>query len=153
MIRQPPGRFVVDCSVALKWRSPAELHYAEAMELFLDWQQAVVELIAPTILKAEFLSASLRGCRRGRISMVEALDTIRYLLALPIFYYDITLPWIERAFEIAYNYGQGSHDCLYVALAEREGVEFWTGDQRLFNALHSPLPFVRWIGTYRRRRP
>jgi predicted nucleic acid-binding protein len=33
-------------------------------------------------------------------------------------------------------------DCLYVALAEREGCELVTPDQRLVNALQSRYPFI-----------
>jgi predicted nucleic acid-binding protein len=46
---------------------------------------------------------------------------------------------------------QRAYDCLYVALAERDGIELWTGDERLYNALHAQHPFVRWIADYQRR--
>jgi hypothetical protein len=38
-----------------------------------------------------------------------------------------------------------------VALAERDGVELWTGDERLYNALHAQYPSVRWIADYQPR--
>jgi predicted nucleic acid-binding protein len=43
--------------------------------------------------------------------------------------------------------------CSNVAIAERKRIEFWAGDQRLFNALHGAFPLVRWIGDYRPLRP
>jgi hypothetical protein len=41
---------------------------------------------------------------------------------------------------------------ICVALAEKK-VAFWTGDEKLYDALHSPFPFVRWIADYQRKRP
>jgi hypothetical protein len=41
----------------------------------------------------------------------------------------------------------------YMSLFAERGIEFWTGDQRLFNALHTPLPFIRRVGHYQRKRP
>jgi hypothetical protein len=38
-----------------------------------------------------------------------------------------------------------------VALAERDGLELWTGDERLYNALHAQYPSVRWITDYQPR--
>jgi predicted nucleic acid-binding protein len=35
-----------------------------------------------------------------------------------------------------------------VALAERDGSELWTGDERLYNALRVQHPCVRWIADY-----
>jgi len=35
-----------------------------------------------------------------------------------------------------------TYDAHYLALAERLGIEFLTGDRRLFNAVRSRLPWV-----------
>jgi predicted nucleic acid-binding protein len=37
---------------------------------------------------------------------------------------------------------QGVYDCLYVALAEREGCELLTADQKLLNNLQPLFPFI-----------
>ncbi len=39
-----------------------------------------------------------------------------------------------------------TYDPHYLALAEREGCEFWTADERLWNAVKADLPWVRWLG-------
>jgi predicted nucleic acid-binding protein len=36
----------------------------------------------------------------------------------------------------------GVYDCLYVALAEREGCEFLTADDRLLKKLCIQFPFI-----------
>ena len=98
------------------------------------------------------MSAFLRAHRRGRVSKEEAKEAIQALLRLSFVLFDVALI-ATRAFEIAQQYNQRSYDCFYVALAEREGVELWTGDQRLYNALHSHIGFVCWIAEYQQTRP
>ncbi|MEZ8219976.1 putative nucleic acid-binding protein, contains PIN domain [Candidatus Fervidibacteria bacterium JGI MDM2 JNZ-1-D12] len=142
---------VTDCSIVVKWELPSEPFEAEAMELFRDWQVGAVRVIVPTILLAEIGSAFLRAARRGRLPFTNALQSVLNLIALPFTLVDIA-PLTERAFNIAHQYQQGFFDCLYVALAEARGAEFWTGDQRLFNALHNAFPFIHWIGDYKPKR-
>ena len=144
-------RLVVDCSVVVKWKITAEDNADEAEELFLDWQKPAVEVCAPNLLQSEVMSAFLRAHRRGRVTDVEARDALRDLLALPYLLFDVA-PIVVSAFEIAQQHNQRSYDCIYVALAQREGVELWTGDQRLYNALRPHFAFVRWIADYQRKR-
>ncbi len=40
------------------------------------------------------------------------------------------------------------YDALYLALARDHGCEFWTADERLYNAVRDRLPWVHWIGVY-----
>jgi len=47
-----------------------------------------------------------------------------------------------RALRIASQAGIGVYDCLYVALAEREGCELVTADVRLINSLQPSYPFI-----------
>jgi predicted nucleic acid-binding protein len=97
------------------------------------------------------MSAFLRAHRRGRVSRLEAEDAVRDLLALPFVLFD-GAPIVMRAFEIAQAHNQRSYNCIYIAATEREGLELWTGDQRLYNALQAHFAFVRWVGDYQRRR-
>ena len=52
------------------------------------------------------------------------------------------LPLLPRAYAIASAARIGVYDCLYIALAEREGCELVTSDQRLLNALKPTFPFI-----------
>jgi predicted nucleic acid-binding protein len=144
-------RLAVDCSLVVKWKITAEDYAAQAEELLLDWQTRCVEVCAPILVQAEVMSAFLRAHRRGRVSRAEAEEAIRDLLALPFVLFDVA-PILVRAFEIAQTHNQRSYDCIYIAVTEREGMELWTGDQRLYNALHTHFAFVRWVGDYQRRR-
>ena len=145
------ARLVVDCSVVVKWRIPTEDHTAAAEELLLDWEHQAVEVSVPNHFQSEVISAFLRAYRRDRITADEAREAIRDLLALPFVLCEVAL-LAERAFTMAQSHQQRAYDCLYVALAERDGVELWTGDERLYNALHVHYPCVRWIADYQRRR-
>jgi len=145
---RPIERLVVDCSVIVKWELPDENHVAEAMELLYDWQAAAVLVHATDQLPSEIGSTFLRALRRGRQAEAQARVSMGNLLVLP---YDLQLarPLVPRAFDIADRYNQRIYDCFYVALAEREGVDFWTGDERLCNALGGQFPFIRFIADYK----
>jgi len=52
------------------------------------------------------------------------------------------VPLLPRALEIAKLFRQTVYDCLYVALAEREGRELVTADDKLVKAVQPTLPFV-----------
>jgi predicted nucleic acid-binding protein len=53
-----------------------------------------------------------------------------------------SIPLMPRAIEIARKARIAVCDCLYVALAEREGCELITADRRIVNALRKDLPFL-----------
>jgi predicted nucleic acid-binding protein len=57
------------------------------------------------------------------------------------------LPLLKRALEIASQARIGVYDCLYVALAEREGCEFSTADDRLVRTLRPTFPFITLLGS------
>jgi predicted nucleic acid-binding protein len=54
-----------------------------------------------------------------------------------------------RALELADRFGlSATYDAHYLALAEREGCEYWTADERLWNSVRAQLGWVRWLGEY-----
>jgi predicted nucleic acid-binding protein len=138
---------VVDCSVVSKWELPAEDYTPQAMELFRDWQAGAVRVSSPDLLPSEIGSTFLRSVRRGRITAVEAETSIRNLLSFNYVLHD-SIPLVPSAFEIARQHNQRIYDCFYVALAEAEGIDFWTSDQRIYNALHAHFPCIRSISDY-----
>jgi predicted nucleic acid-binding protein len=135
----------------VKWKIPTENHATVSEELLLDWEHRAIDVYIPNHFHSEVISAFLRAQRRGRLSADEAGEAIRDLLALPFVVCDVA-PIAERAFAIAQQHNQRAYDCLYVALAERESIELWTGDHRLYNALHAQYALVQWIADYQRHR-
>jgi len=51
-------------------------------------------------------------------------------------------PLLDRAVDISSQTRSGLYDCLYVALAEREGCERVTDDQKLIANLKPHFPFI-----------
>jgi predicted nucleic acid-binding protein len=98
-------------------------------------------------LLSEIGGTVLRTLRRGRFTVAQAQASLGTLLAMS---FDLRSsgPLVGRAFEIAHQHNQRIYDCFYVALAEREGVDLWTSDARLCNALGARCPFIRFIADY-----
>jgi predicted nucleic acid-binding protein len=137
--------------VLVKWELPAEEYTAQAMEMLADWQSGTIAFRCPDLLPSEIGSTILRAVRRNRITEEEARVSIQNLLNVD-YGLQPSVPLVHRAFEIARQHNQRIYDCFYVALAEREDIEFWTSDQRLFNALGAHFPFVRLLADYVPRR-
>ena len=51
-------------------------------------------------------------------------------------------PLLDRAVDISSQTRSGLYDCLYIALAEREGCELVTDDQKLIANLKPYFPFI-----------
>lgn len=51
-------------------------------------------------------------------------------------------PLVARGYAISSTYRVGVYDCVYVALAEREGCELVTADDRLVRNLQPHFPFI-----------
>lgn len=79
--------------------------------------------------------------RSGKIKPGDAeLFFRQFLNVLPPLF--AAVPLLPRALEIAKQFHQTVYDCLYVALAEREGFELVTADDKLVKAVQPALPFV-----------
>jgi predicted nucleic acid-binding protein len=86
-----------------------------------------------------------RYSRAGQITQDEAEQLLERALNLGIrFYGDADLH--RQALDIAIRHNlPATYDAHYLALAERLGIEFWTADQRLFNAVRSSLSWVNLV--------
>ncbi len=139
-------KYVVDSSVAFKWFVP-ESDSDKADRIRDDFDSGSVELLAPDVFPLELAYALTRAERQGRLTIGQA----------SIFWADAmatspdlhpSLPLATRAIEIASAARIGVYDCLYVALAEREGCEFVTADVRLVSNLSARFPFIRDLSTF-----
>jgi predicted nucleic acid-binding protein len=124
---------VVDASVGFKWLVP-EQDSDKALAL-----QASEELHAPELFQIEITNV-LHVCTiKGRIVDTQALLNA-LMLQLPNLH--DSAPLLPRALEIATQARRSVYDSLYIALAEREGCELVTADQKLYNSVKSQFPFV-----------
>jgi predicted nucleic acid-binding protein len=133
-------RYVLDSCVAVKWFL-AEPDSAKAIQLRDEFNQQIHDLLAPDVFPVEIAHALSRAERRGLIQPIEASQHLSDLLAyLPTLHPSLTL--LPRAYEISSQARIGVYDCLYVALAEREGCDLLTSDSRLMNSLRPAYSFI-----------
>lgn len=126
-------KLILDASIAVKWflnepDSPA------ALKLQDDFHAGTHELLAPDILPVEVTHALTRAERRGVLDPGDTSAIVHDLLLLgPQLHSYLDL--LPRAVEISSAARIGVYDCLYVALAEKEGCDLVTTDVKLIKNL------------------
>ncbi|MDB5334475.1 MAG: PilT protein domain protein [Planctomycetaceae bacterium] len=130
-------KLILDSNVALKLVLP-EPDVAIAIQLLDDFNAGLHELLAPNFFPVEVAHALTRAERQGRVSDPWKLWQIVMGDCPQLFDAD---PLMQRAIEIASKARIGVYDCLYVALAEREGCNLVTADEKLIKNLPS-FPIV-----------
>lgn len=136
---------VVDSSILIA--TVLNEHFSlRARELVKQWQMTGVQAAAPALIRYEIVSVIRKSIYRGVIAPDEGLAARDVLLS-----YDVqTLmddDLLRRAYDLATRYNRPTvYDAQYLAVAERLGCDFWTADERLFNALRGHLAWVHWIG-------
>ncbi|HEV3259466.1 MAG TPA: type II toxin-antitoxin system VapC family toxin [Gemmataceae bacterium] len=139
-------KYVLGSSVALKWVLP-ESDTPKAVALRDDFRKGIHELLAPDIFAIEVAHALARAERRKIINPPEGTQKLIDVLgSLPTLH--AYVPLLARAFEIASVARVGVYDCLYVALAEREGCDFITADDRLVKNLQTQFPFMTPLSSF-----
>jgi predicted nucleic acid-binding protein len=121
-------RFVVDCG--------AVLHLAaEGIEV-----PAEHELLAPTLLRSQTLSAMHEAVHRGEIPREVALDRLARIRAMPIrLLGDAVLR--RRAWEVADQLGWAStYEAEYVAFTQLQADAFVTLDAELARRVEGIVP-------------
>ena len=138
-------KYVLDASVALAWVIPRPFTQ-KALSFRDDYRSAVHELIAPSTFPAEIASGLTKSERQKLIKVGDSLHFLADVLqTLPVLQaYD---PLLFRATEISSKTRSGLHDCLYVALAEQEGCELVTVDDKLLKNVQKDFPFVIHLAT------
>jgi len=131
-------KYVLDACVALRWVL-IEQDSDKARRLRDNYQNQIHELIAPESFSVECAHSLTKKERQRIIPDARKLwDDI--MLDSPG--YTSILPLMDRALEISIQTRQGVYDCLYVALAEREGCELLTADDRLIRNFQPTYPFI-----------
>jgi len=140
---------VVDASLALKWSIP-EHDSNVALAMLTDWLQKGVELLVPALFVCEITNVMFQHVRGKKMTTDEAKDALQKILAIGIELDALQDGSISiRALEFADQFSQkATYDSHYLALAEREGCEYWTADERLWHAVHGTLSWVRWLGEF-----
>jgi predicted nucleic acid-binding protein len=121
-------RFVVDCGVVLRLAS-------EGIEV-----RAEHELLAPTLLRSQTLSAMHEAVHAGEIPRDVAVDRLASIGAMPIrLLGDAVLR--RRAFDLAEQLGWAeTYDAEYLALTQLQADAFVTLDAELARRAEGVVP-------------
>lgn len=135
---------VVDASVAVKWVVEEDNSHI-AIELLMEWKRQNKSIIVPALFVYEMTNILFKKVRRGKIPLNEAKEAISSILAMEIeVYWSINPDLSIHGLELASTHKlPATYDAHYLALAEREGCEFWTADARLYHAVREQLAWVR----------
>ena len=131
-------RYVLDLNVALKWVLD-EPDSNKARRLRDDSRDAIHELIAPDSFLLETANSLTKKERQRLIPDARTLwDDI--MADCPTLF--PMGPLMDRAIEISRQTRHNSFDCLYVALAEREGCELVKRDVKFVTNLQPTFLFI-----------
>jgi predicted nucleic acid-binding protein len=138
-------KYILDSNIGVKWVLEEDLS-DKSRALRDDLIRGIHELRSPDVFLVEAAHALTRAQRQGRITPLEVDSFMADLLtSLPHFHpYP---PLLFRAIEVSVQARIGVYDCLYVALAESEGRELLTADDRLLRTLQPTFPFIRSLAS------
>ncbi|MEJ5197962.1 MAG: type II toxin-antitoxin system VapC family toxin [Anaerolineae bacterium] len=138
----------IDASLLIKLVIPEP--YSEEVEaLWQGWARYSTQRVAPRLLFYEITSVLRKKVYRRLLTDDEAEMALERALAFRIELID-PADLHKRAWAVARRLNQpAAYDSHYLALAELLECPFWTGDERLFNAVHEALTWVHWVGDSR----
>jgi predicted nucleic acid-binding protein len=139
-----PTRLCIDASLVLRWLLPDEWDLG-IDRIWADWAGRGVQIVGPALLYAEVTSVIRLRVVTGRLTADEGDAVFSVFNSLGIRRVDRDDLHV-RAWELAKRYHQRrAYDMMYLALAELEDLDLWTGDERLVNALVGREPRLRWV--------
>lgn len=118
--------------------------------LWVEWSRHGVTIIAPLLWGYEVTSVIRKNTFRKLLAPEDEEYALDAVFRLPV---ELRQPAAlhQRAWMLARRFNRPTaYDAHYLALAEIAGCPLWTSDERLFNAVHDELPWVHWLGHYRR---
>lgn len=127
------------------WAIP-EPYSVRALELAEEWAGNATRLLAPCLVVAEVTNALYKRVVRRELTLAEAQHALDIVLGFSVELREE--PGLaHRAMEWAVRLRQpATYDMQYLALAELNRCECWTGDQRFFRSARAVAPWVRWVG-------
>ncbi len=126
-------KVVVDASVAARWYVEEEWS-DKALKVRTDYESGLIELIAPYLLIYE-VSNSLR--HSPDLNANDTSDSIRSLIDMQLDTRVLTKEEIQKIVMIAFEFNISIYDAVYFALSRSLGLNFLTGDAKLYRKLGS----------------
>ena len=134
MVDRPLTEVVVpDTSVVLKWYlHEQELHRPLSLALLRAYLEGQVRLLVPDLLFYEV--ANVLRYKPGWDATLVA-QAIGSLFSLGLTVVPVSAPLLRSALVLAYGHDVAVYDAAFVALAEENGADFVTADERLAKEL------------------
>jgi predicted nucleic acid-binding protein len=114
-------------------------------DMWLRWQLENSSLVAPFLIRYEVTNVLYRHHLQGFTDLQSMREALAESMTLPIRLYsdeDLHGAAVDLAERFHLPAAYGAH---YLALAERLGIDFYTGDRRLWNTVRHQLPWVRLV--------
>lgn len=125
-------RYVLDCSVAIKWFVPEALSDI-ALTLLHHLEAGDLALIAPDSIAAELGYALRKLVLRNEINLERSQAIVEGFVELPLVTVPVR-PLLPEAMRLTGEHMANFYDALYVALALRENLKVLTADAALTRA-------------------
>lgn len=112
------------------------LDYSEVAEYQLNkWLDAATELVVPSLWSYEIVSALRKAMTVGLLTQTRAEQGLEVIFSFQIREVPPSNKLHQSALRWALQLQQTvAYDAAFLALADSLGGDFWTADQRLFNA-------------------
>ncbi len=125
-----------------------EDHTSKAQALLKQWHDQKTQIAVPHLFHYEIVASLRKNVYRNRLEAEIAVNVRDRLLSVPVeLIMDDSL--LKRAYDLATQLNRPTaYDAQYLAVAERLNCDFWTADERLFNAVSSQLAWVKWVGNF-----
>jgi predicted nucleic acid-binding protein len=144
-------KLAIDASTAAQWQLSEEPEAERARYMLRDYAADKVAFVAPTIWHYEVANVINKAVGTRRLTEEEGSLAFQALQALDIEF--VPFPTPAEVYRLACTYRRSVYDSLYLAAAQSQQIDLWTGDRKLYNAVRPSLPFVKWIGDYTSPRP
>lgn len=135
---------IIDASVALKAILPNSLqrHCLALVQTFAE-----VQPVAPSLWAYETTSAISKAVHFEQLTEEEGRQALEQVDALGVRLFVPDLDQNRIAFDWTLRLKRASaYDSFYLALKQALDCDFWTADQKLFNALRDArLDWLHWI--------
>jgi predicted nucleic acid-binding protein len=140
------SRVCVDASLIIRTLVPEPLT-EQALTLLAKWRREQATLLAPALLAFEVTATLRRYVHFKRIAPSQGEKAFDQFLSM-----DVRLSHRRGIYPLAWALAKQlnrptAYDTAYLALAQLYHCDFWTADEKLYNAVKSQLPWVQWIGT------
>lgn len=133
-----------DANIVVRLHDPASGEHPATLALWERWLHDGTRILAPSLLRYEVANAVYRS---GQIQSGPAFSSelvLKSMASLPIEFIDDIQLHVD-AVRIAEEFRlPAAYDAHYLALAQREGIPFYTLDRRLVKATGTRLGYVRY---------